>query len=255
MSVELLKKALIPHCPEIEQIEFRHSVFPEFRIKLNDQGLLSDAVASAILKAQKDVSRVLGNYSLVFIHPLRELRDSPEHLQLAELLFDSLIEVHEDGVSPRSCEPQVWFSDLVRIAPSVVSVFESCLASNTHLSLPAITELPDEIGMAFEILSVKTLDLSGLESITPGVAKGICGDGIEHLKLDGLKSISLESAKALAENFKGEEISLMGLVDPLPEILNALGCMSAYKNFSSQVRASYESYWSGAGPTFPTPDS
>jgi|LakMenEpi03Aug12_release.lakeMendotaPanAssembly.Ray.scaffolds.fasta_scaffold33702_4 hypothetical protein len=240
MSVELFKKALIPNCPEIEQIEFRRSVFPEFRIKLNDQALLSDQVASAIHKAQQNTSKVLRIYSLVFINPLRELRDSPEHLQLAQLLCESLIEVHENGVTPRSYA-EVWFPDLVKIAPSVVSVFEFCFDSDTHLSLPAITELSDELGMAFEILTVETLDLSGLESITPCVAKGICGDRIENLKLDGLKTLSWESAKAFSENFKGHEISMKGLVDLSPEVSEALSgnfCLS----FSNEIERKRRGY-------------
>ena len=96
---------------------------------------------------------------------------------------------------------------------------------------------------------------SGLESISPVVAKGICGDGIRYLGLNGLKTLSVASAKALAENFKGEEVSMMGLVELSPEIIEALGSTSARKTFSSQVQASYESYWRGSTPTFPAPDS
>jgi hypothetical protein len=104
LGVELFKNALMPHYPEIEKIEFSRGLYPEFRIKLNDQGWLSDQVAAAILRAAQDASQLLGKYCLDFISPVRELRDSPEHIQLAERLCKSLVEVYEDGVSPRSCE-------------------------------------------------------------------------------------------------------------------------------------------------------
>lgn len=243
MSVELFKKALIPNCPEIENIEFwRGNYYHGVHIKLNENGVLSDRSAEAIVKAAHDALQVYGiKFSLVFIHPLRELRDSPEHLQLAQLLFESKIELYENGVSTGYCEREVSFSNLIQIAPSIVSVFDSCATSDTHLSLPAITELSDELGMAFEILTVETLDLCGLESITPCVAKGICGDRIENLKLDGLKTLSLESAKAFSENFKGHEISMKGLVDLSPEVSEALSgnfCLS----FSNEIERKRRGY-------------
>jgi hypothetical protein len=243
MSVELFKKALIPNCPEIENIEFwRGNCYHGVHIKLNENGVLSDRSAEAIVKAAHDALQVCGlKYSLVFIHPLRELRDSPEHLQLAQLLCESFLLAYENGVMVRTCEAVASFSDLVQIAPSIVHVFERFLDSDTRLSLPAITELPDEIGMAFEILSVETLELSGLESITPCVAKGICGYCIENLKLDGLKTLSLESAKAFSENFKGHAISMKGLVDLSPEVSEALSgnfCLS----FSNEIERKRRGY-------------
>jgi hypothetical protein len=80
---------------------------------------------------------------------------------------------------------------------------------------------------------------NGLESISPVVAKGICGDGIGYLGLNGLNTLSLASAKALAENFKGEEVSMMGLVELSPEIIESLG------STSSQVPADSTN---GSGP-------
>lgn len=242
MSEESFRKTLIPHYPEILQIEFKQNLFAEFRIKLNGQGLLSDQAAAAILKAAEDFGRVHRNGCLIFLAPLIELRASPEHKQLAKLLCESFVEVYEDGYSPRSSEPIIRL-DLVRIVPPIVAIFEETFDSRCHLSLSGIKELSDETGQEFQTLSVKSLDLSGLEVLTPIVARGICGDRVEHLILNGLTTLPLESAMAMANNFKGEEISLLGLIDPSPEVMDALGQTHGCTSFSSEVRVRYDNYW------------
>jgi hypothetical protein len=167
MSEERFRNILIPLHPEILQIELKQNIFAELRIKFNARGLLSDQAAAAILRTAEEFGRVQRNN----FSPLMELRASPEYRQLAKLLCESLIAVYEVGYSPNSTEPIIWF-DPVRIAPPTVTVFEATFDSGCHLCLSDIKELSDERGQVFQTLSVKTIDLSGLEALTPVVAKG-----------------------------------------------------------------------------------
>jgi hypothetical protein len=217
MNEESFRQKLIPYFSEIQKVKFSEGFpFPSVTINLDNRGILSDGAAEAIVTANEE-SEWLRRH-LVFIHPLKELRNSPQHVKLTRLLWDSLDALSENGVTARPIDPPIWFSELEKVAPSIVREFCHCAHGDNLLHLPALREIPDNVALEFGNLELKSLDLSGLEEILSTIAGNICGNGIETLVVDGVKRMSLESAMAIAERFKGRETSLLGLIELSTEV-------------------------------------
>ena len=208
--------------PEIESADKRpgNRSGPIFSIKLKKNKTLPNGAAGAII----DIStrfRNAGKWCSFVIESLTVLSDSPEHVKLASLLYESQKTFCED-VDDFPSWYTIELNGLERITPAIARVFTECSSSSHHLQLNGIRELLELVAYEFQAFSLETLELNGLVEISSSVAGKICGDGVANLSLDGIKTLNLEAAEAFAERFQGESISMWGLVDLAPEVAKVL---------------------------------
>ena len=208
--------------PEIESAEKRpgNRSGPIFSIKLKKNKTLPNGAAGAII----DIStrfRNAGKWCSFVIESLTVLSDSPEHVRLASLLYESQKTFCED-VDDFPSWYTIELNELERITPAIARVLCSESSPSHHLQLNGIRELQDLVADEFQTCNLETLELNGLVEISSSVAGKICGDPVRKLSLDGIKSLNLDAAIAFSERFQGESISMFGLVELSPEVANTL---------------------------------
>jgi hypothetical protein len=206
-------------------------------IRLHSKGTIADSTASAVTKAIRDAVENLW-VSRGFVRGLKELADSPEQIELVrELYYSQQDEKYASYPVPHF---DIGFGELERITPLAARALAECNSGRDRLlSLSSLKKIPDDVAKEFEAFCFETLDLSGLEELTPFAAEKLCSAEVDEIILDGLKSLSLETAIAIAEHSKGAEISMLGVVGLSQEVVIALNSKGIRPYLSGQALEDY----------------